>query len=50
MIKFKEMKLVLREIVKILNRNVSTISGELKREFYKTGINYLVTIYVPSNL
>ena len=47
--KFKEMKLSLREIAKILNRNVSTISRELKRNSYKTGINYSVTRYVPVN-
>ena len=47
--KFKEMKLSLREIAKILNRNVSTISRELKRNSYKTGINYSVTRYVPTD-
>ena len=29
--KFKEMNMSLREMAKILNRNVSTISRELKR-------------------
>ena len=47
--KFKEMKLSLREMAKILNRNVSTISRELKRNSYKTGINYSVTRYVPTD-
>lgn len=46
--KFKEMNMVLREMVKHLNRNVSTISRELKRNSYKTGINNLVTRYVPT--
>lgn len=47
--KFKEMKLSLREMAKILNRNVSTISRKLKRNSYKTGINYSVTRYVPTD-
>ena len=42
--KFKEMKMSLREMARILNRNVSTISRELKRNSYKTGINYSATI------
>ena len=47
--KFKEMGLSLREMAKLLNRNVSTISRELKRNSYKTGINYSVTRYVPTD-
>ena len=35
--KFKEMNMSLREMAKHLNRNVSTISRELKRNSYKTG-------------
>ena len=47
--KFKEMKLSLREMAKILNRNVSTISRELKRNSCKTKINYSLTRYVPTD-
>lgn len=47
--KFKEMKMSLREMARILNRNVSTISRELKRNSYKTGINYSATRYVPTD-
>ena len=46
--KFKEMNMSLREIAKILNRNVSTISRELKRNSYKTSVNYSVTRYSPT--
>ena len=46
--KFKEMNMSLREMAKHLNRNVSTISRELKRNSYKTGINNSVTRYVPT--
>ena len=46
--KFKEMNMILREIAKILNRNVSTISRELKRNSYKTSVNYSVTRYSPT--
>ena len=46
--KFKEMRLSLREMAKLLNRNVSTISRELKRNSYKTGINNSVKRYVPT--
>lgn len=46
--KFKEMGLSLREMAKLLNRNVSTISRELKRNSYKTGINNSVARYVPT--
>ena len=45
--KFKEMKMSLREMAKILNRNVSTISRELKRNSYKTSIYHSVTRYSP---
>ena len=47
--KFKEMKMSLREMAKLLNRNVSTISRELKRNSYKTGIHYSATRYVPTD-
>ena len=47
--KFKEMGLSFREMAKLLNRNVSTISRELKRNSYKTGIYYSVTRYVPTD-
>lgn len=47
--KFKEMNLSLREMAKILNRNVSTISRELKRNSYKTGAKNYITRYVPTN-
>lgn len=46
--KFKEMKMSLREMARILNRNVSTISREIKRNSYKTSINYSVTRYSPT--
>ncbi len=36
-------------MARILNRNVSTISRELKRNSYKTGINYSATRYVPTD-
>ena len=45
--KFKEMNMSLREMAKILNRNVSTISREIKRNSYKTSVNYSVTRYSP---
>ena len=47
--KFKEMKLSIREIAKLLDRSPSTISKELKRNSYKTGINYSVLRYVPTD-
>ena len=46
--KFKEMGLSLREMAKLLNRNVSTISREIKRNSYKTSINYSATRYSPT--
>ena len=46
--KFKEMNMSLREMAKLLNRNVSTISREIKRNSYKTGINNSVKRYVPT--
>ena len=46
--KFKEMKMSLREMAKILNRNVSTISREIKRNSYRTSINYSVIRYSPT--
>ena len=42
------MGLSLREMAKLLNRNVSTISREIKRNSYKTGINNSVKRYVPT--
>lgn len=47
--KFKEMKLSIREMAKLLNRSPSTISRELKRNSYKTGINYSVIRYVSTD-
>lgn len=35
-------------MAKLLNRNVSTISREIKRNSYKTGINNSVKRYVPT--
>ena len=46
--KFKEMGLSLREMAKLLNRNVSTISREIKRNSYKTSVNYSVIKYSPT--
>ena len=46
--KFKEMGLSLRKMAKLLNRNVSTISREIKRNSYKTSVNYSVTRYSPT--
>ena len=45
--KFKEMRLSIREMAKLLNRNPSTISRELKRNSYKKSINYSVIGYSP---
>lgn len=45
--KFKEMNMSLREMAKILNRNVSTISRELKRNSYTRAMNHSVTRYSP---
>ncbi len=45
--KFKEMNLSIREMAKLIDRSPSTISRELKRNSYKTSINYLVTRYSP---
>ncbi len=41
------MKISIREMARLLNRNPSTISRELKRNSYKTSINYSVTKYSP---
>ena len=38
----------LREMARILNRNVSTISRERRRISYKTLVNYFVTRYSPT--
>lgn len=46
--KFKEMGLSLREMARLLGRNVSTLSRELKRNSYKTSVNYSVTRYSPT--
>lgn len=46
--KFKEMNMNLREMAKILDRNVSTISRELKRNSYKTSIKHSVMRYSPT--
>ena len=45
--KFKEMNMSLREMAKILNRNVSTISREIKRNSFKKSRNHSVTSYSP---
>lgn len=46
--KFKEMNMSLREMARILDRNVSTISRELKRNSYKTLVKHSVTRYSPT--
>lgn len=46
---FKKIGMSLREMSKALGRNVSTISRELKRNSYKTAINYSRTMYSPTN-
>lgn len=46
---FKNLGMSTREIAKALNRSPSTISRELKRNSYKTSINYSVTRYSPIN-
>src|SRR5574344_1796991 len=45
--KFYEMNISLREMARILNRNVSTISRELKRNSYKKSVHYSVIAYSP---
>ena len=45
--KFKEMRLSIREMARLLNRNPSTISRELKRNSFKKSINYSVIGYSP---
>lgn len=47
--KFKEMNLSIREMAKLLDRSPSTISRELKRNSYKTGKNYSITRYMPTD-
>lgn len=47
--KFKDMNLSIREIAKLLDRSPSTISRELKRNSYKTGKNYTITRYIPTD-
>ncbi|MDE5888925.1 MAG: IS30 family transposase [Bacilli bacterium] len=46
---FIRMGMSIREIAKALNRNPSTISREIKRNSYKTGIHYSHTMYSPTN-
>lgn len=46
---FKKMGLSIRQIAEAINRSPSTISRELKRNSYKTSINYSVTRYSPIN-
>lgn len=46
--KFKEMKLSLREMAKLLDRNVSTISREIRRNSYQKSVNYSVSAYSPT--
>ena len=46
---FKKMGLSIRKIAEAINRTPSTISWELKRNSYKTSINYSVTRYSPIN-
>jgi len=46
--KVKEMNMSLREMARILDRNVSTISRELKRNSYKTLVKHSVTRYSPT--
>ena len=46
--KFKEMNMSLREMARLLNRNVSTISRELKRNSFKKSRNHSVTSYSPT--
>lgn len=46
---FKTLGMSIREIAKALDRSPSTISRELKRNSYKTSINYSVTKYSPVN-
>lgn len=47
--KFKDMNLSIREMAKLLDRSPSTISRELKRNSYKTGKNYSITRYMPTD-
>ena len=44
---FKQMGQSIRKIAKAIDRSPSTISRELKRNSYKTSINYSVTRYSP---
>ena len=46
---FKQMGLSIRKIAEALDRSPSTISRELRRNSYKTSINYSVTRYSPTN-
>lgn len=39
----------INEIARQLGRSASTISREIKRNSFKTGINYAVTLYNPAN-
>ncbi len=46
---FTQLGMTMREIGKALNRNVGTISRELKRNSYYTGINFSIKRYSPTN-
>lgn len=46
---FTQLGMTMREIGKALNRNVGTISRELKRNSYYTGIGYYIKRYSPTN-
>ncbi len=46
--KFIEMNMSLREMAKLLNRNVSTLSREIKRNSFKKSRNHSVTAYSPT--
>ena len=44
----KKSKVSIREIARILHRSPSTISRELKRNSYNTGVHYCLTFYNPA--
>lgn len=46
---FKQMGMSIRKIAEALNRNPSTISRELKRNSYNTGVNYSIARYSATN-
>ena len=45
----RKAKVSIREISKILQRSPSTISREIKRNSFKSGIHHAATLYNPSN-